>query len=177
MHTYQCVCLSGFANGACGYTDYITEYTAACTVDNSAATAFSGNCDVDVDECDSSPCVNGATCTDSADNSAIPVHAYKCACAAGYANGDCAYTTITDYTGQCMVALGGNCDIDVDECESDPCQNGGTCTDSTSNGTASIGAWDYTCTCVNGYENSVGNQDCSVDIDECASNKCVNGAT
>ena len=72
-----------------GATDYISEYTVQCTVPNSGANAFSGNCDVDVDECDSSPCANGATCTDSADNSAgIPVHAYKCTCAAGYTNGD-----------------------------------------------------------------------------------------
>ena len=133
VHTYQCVCLSGFANGACGYTDYISEYTAQCTVPNSGANAFSGNCDVDVDECDSSPCANGATCTDSADNSAgIPVHAYKCTCAAGYANGDCAYTTIAAYTTQCQVLLNGNCNVDVDECLSNPCQNSATCTDSTS---------------------------------------------
>ena len=28
-------------------------------------TRLAGNCDIDVNECDSSPCQNGATCTDS----------------------------------------------------------------------------------------------------------------
>jgi hypothetical protein len=85
-HAYQCVCLSGFANGACGYTDYLSQYAAQCTVATSAASVLSGNCDVDVDECASSPCVNGATCADSTDSAIIPAHAYKCTCAAGYAN-------------------------------------------------------------------------------------------
>jgi hypothetical protein len=89
VHTYQCVCLSGFANGACGYTDYINEYTAQCTVPNSAAGSFSGNCDIDVDECASVPCANGATCHDSVDDASIPVHTYQCTCANGFSGYNC----------------------------------------------------------------------------------------
>ena len=37
---------------------------------------------------------------------------------------------------------------DIDDCSSDPCQNGGTCTD---------GVNSYTCACVDGY----GGKDCS----------------
>ena len=37
---------------------------------------------VDVNECHSNPCANGATCTDG-------VNQYSCSCAAGYAGSDC----------------------------------------------------------------------------------------
>lgn len=60
------------------------------------------NCDVDVDECDSDPCHNGATCQDRIDE-------YLCLCAHGFE--------------------GVHCEVDVDECASDPCQNGGSCND------------------------------------------------
>ena len=37
---------------------------------------------VDVNECHSNPCANGATCVDG-------VHQYSCSCAAGYTGSDC----------------------------------------------------------------------------------------
>ena len=37
---------------------------------------------VDVNECQSNPCANGATCTDG-------VNKYSCSCAAGYTGSDC----------------------------------------------------------------------------------------
>ncbi len=37
---------------------------------------------VDINECSSSPCVNGATCTDA-------VNSYTCACVAGYTGPHC----------------------------------------------------------------------------------------
>ena len=46
--------------------DFIVEYTTECTVGHSVESAgMSGNCDVDVNECASSPCWNGAICSDS----------------------------------------------------------------------------------------------------------------
>ena len=56
----------------------------------------------DIDECASSPCQNGGTCTDS-------VNSYTCNCDAGYS--------------------GDNCETDINECASNPCLNGGTCID------------------------------------------------
>eukprot|EP01047_Picozoa_sp_COSAG01_P146097 COSAG01_NODE_78632_length_142_cov_667.069767_1_plen_47_part_11 len=46
--------------------------------------------------------------------------------------------------------------MNVDDCASMPCQNGGTCSDLTAA---------YVCTCAAGYS---GNR-CDVDVDECAS--------
>ena len=42
------------------------------------------------------------------------------------------------FTPSCFTLL-----LDTDECSSNPCQNGGTCTD---------GVNEYTCSCVAGYE-------------------------
>jgi len=60
----------------------------------------------DIDECESTPCQNGGSCTDG-------FASYTCACAAGY-------------TGQ-------NCEININDCLPNPCQNGGICTDGVNN--------------------------------------------
>ena len=60
---------------------------------------------------------------------------------------------------------GNNCQIDIDECEGDPCQNGGTCVD---------GVAEYTCLCQLGYTG----HNCEQEIDECLEySPCQNGAT
>ena len=110
IYTYRCICAAGFANGLCQY-DFIEEYRTECSVDESTATtAWSGNCHVDVDECASSPCLNGASCADSTMYASIPFHAYNCTCVDGW--------------------VGFNCEIDVDECSSGPCSNGALCVES-----------------------------------------------
>ena len=48
-----------------------------------------GYCDIDVDECVSSPCQNNATCTDSTTVASLGTDTYSCACAAGFVNGMC----------------------------------------------------------------------------------------
>jgi len=124
VNTYQCTCAAGYANGVCEYA-FIKQYQAQCSNPT-------GNCNVDVNECLSSPCVNGAVCSDSTTSATVSANAYKCACKAGYG--------------------GGNCDVDVDECSSSPCKNGAACDDSTSsNGKISINA--YRCSCEAGFAN------------------------
>ncbi|NXU74056.1 CRUM1 protein, partial [Oreotrochilus melanogaster] len=59
---------------------------------------------------------------------------------------------------------GVNCDAEIDECASDPCQNGALCNDH-------VGF--YTCTCAPGYQGT----HCEVDINECVSQPCQNNGT
>ena len=51
---------------------------------------------------------------------------------------------------------------DIDECELDPCLNGGTCVDQVN---------EFICECAPGYTGST----CAENIDECVSTPCVNG--
>lgn len=59
------------------------------------------------------------------------------------------------------VSLGINCEVEIDECEVQPCQNGATCRDYVAM---------YTCECMDGFQG----QDCEINIDECASMPCLN---
>lgn len=60
-----------------------------------------------------------------------------------------------------LSCLGINCEVEIDECEVHPCQNGATCRDHVAT---------YTCECMAGFQG----QDCEVNIDECASMPCLN---
>ena len=60
------------------------------------------NCETDIDECESTPCLNNATCNNYDGG-------YNCTCAAGFS--------------------GDTCGTNIDECESNPCQNGAPCQD------------------------------------------------
>ena len=156
---YQCTCVAGFANGMCEYGN-IEEYETECNIfESTTSVALNGNCDLDVNECDSQPCQNDALCTDSTVQTEISYAAYRCTCASGFANGMCGYANSPEYSTECSVTesteseLDGNCDIDVDECLSNPCLNGATCTESLSIATISADA--FQCACVLGFADGI----------------------
>uniref|UniRef100_A0A6Q2XNC4 Notch receptor 3 n=1 Tax=Esox lucius TaxID=8010 RepID=A0A6Q2XNC4_ESOLU len=129
-------------------------------------------CEVDVDECDSNPCVNDGICRDL-------VNAFTCTCQPGF--------------------TGTMCQMDVDECASTPCQNGAKCFDRPNgyecrcaegyegklcesninncqpdpchHGTCVDGIASYTCNCDAGYTG----YRCENQLNECHSNPCQNG--
>ena len=125
----------------------------------------SSNCQDNINDCASFPCQNNATCTDSID-------LYTCACFGGWEgydcevqgnpcileeddcniNAHCIHTGPGAHSCQCHVGWEGNGTLctDVDECQSIPCQNGGTCDDSTNAGSF-IEVDVYTCDCVRGF--------------------------
>ena len=73
-----------------------------------------------------------------------------------------------DYTCTCAAGWQGvNCDINVDECVSAPCANGGMCSD---------GDDEYACTCATGFTSTPSFPDCAENIDECASRPCQHGS-
>ena len=167
---YSCTCVLGFAGGLCDY-EPIAEYAANCSV------ASGGNCDLDLDECASGPCLHGAECLESGRptpaggrairgyGGVVPLDDFACVCPSGWAGGLCDYTPIFQFTMQCLVELGGTCDLPVDECASSPCRNG------------AVGCMDqhdgYMCFCAPGY----GGHDCETNIDDCASNPCYARST
>ena len=98
------------------------------------------------------------------------IHKHSCNCVVGYGNGLCGFNEKQGYkSGQCSNAKG-NCDTDVDECSSKPCNNGARCYTKSSDGSSRVG-W-YACSCVHGFSGLT----CSVDVDECASNPCSSQA-
>ncbi|XP_022108316.1 fibropellin-1-like [Acanthaster planci] len=132
------------------------------------------NCNLDYDECQSNPCVNGV-CVNGANR-------FSCTCTNGW--------------------TGTNCDINVDECASMPCKNGGTCHDHVASFSCSCppgyvyadqfceyddcasqpcqnGATcndligHFQCVCLQGYFGDL----CEVDIDYCINQTCANNGT
>ncbi|XP_078419579.1 sushi, nidogen and EGF-like domain-containing protein 1 [Cetorhinus maximus] len=87
------------------------------------------------------PCLNDGRCIDDC---ITGNPSYTCSCRAGF--------------------TGRRCQIDVDECSSYPCRNGGTCRD---------GQNAFTCQCPAGFTGML----CETDIDDCVLNECQNEAT
>ncbi|XP_069497615.1 protein crumbs homolog 1 isoform X2 [Ambystoma mexicanum] len=88
------------------------------------------------DACESDPCMHGGGCQDL-------YSTYQCACPQGW--------------------VGAHCEINLDECLSDPCVHG-NCSDR-------VGS--YVCTCERGYTGA----HCEQDVDNCLGHQCPNGAT
>ncbi|XP_067868625.1 protein crumbs homolog 1-like isoform X1 [Heterodontus francisci] len=202
---YDCICASGYEGVDCKTDidecasnpcinrgtckDMINGYMCDC-VD----TGFVGNnCEIDIPECASDPCANNATCLEG-------VKDYICLCWAGYIgphceidinectmepcmnNGTCLERSTQEYYGNlpqfkspfsyadasgyiCLCQLGfagEHCSVNIDECESDPCMNKGTCEDQI-NG--------FQCHCAPGFTGVM----CQIDINECKNSPCENG--
>lgn len=59
-------------------------------------------------------------------------------------------------------SAGSRCELEINECLSNPCLNGGVCEDQ---------AGGYICSCAVGFSGD----HCEVDVDECYSAPCLNG--
>ncbi|XP_033933810.1 delta-like protein C [Pseudochaenichthys georgianus] len=84
------------------------------------------------------PCQNEASCTNTGQGS------YTCTCRPGF--------------------TGKNCEIETNECDSNPCKNGGSCTDLED---------DYSCACPQGFYE----KNCEIIAMTCADGPCFNGGT
>ncbi|XP_068548785.1 sushi, nidogen and EGF-like domain-containing protein 1 isoform X4 [Anas acuta] len=171
--TSVCLTLRPCLNGGKCIEDCITgnpSYTCSCLA------GFTGKrCHVDVDECLSHPCQNGATCVNG-------VNSFSCQCLPGFRGASCeteelpCETKVCQNGGTCQEAngtaacvcqpgyAGGDCETEVNECESSPCLNGGHCVDLVDN---------YTCVCLEPF---VG-QRCETDPSSCEDRSCRNRQT
>ncbi|XP_071498841.1 IgGFc-binding protein-like, partial [Diadema antillarum] len=128
----------------------------------------------DIDECASSPCINGECVND--------LNFYACNCDMGWSGyncneacvenpcmngGTCFSSNSTTLECQCPFPFNGTfCEINNDPCTmaDNPCQNGGTCN--------SFGL-QYNCTCAYGFQGS----NCEEEINPCNDLPCQNGGT
>ncbi|NXP92575.1 SNED1 protein, partial [Passerina amoena] len=171
--TSVCLTLRPCLNGGKCIEDCITgnpSYTCSCLA------GFTGKrCHVDVDECLSHPCQNGATCLNGAGR-------FTCRCPPGFRGNSCetaespCENRVCQNGGTCQVVnrtaaclcqsgyTGDDCQTEVNECESSPCLNGGHCMDLVDN---------YTCVCLEPF---VG-QRCETDSSSCEDRSCQNRQT
>ncbi|KAK2106699.1 hypothetical protein P7K49_016213 [Saguinus oedipus] len=125
------------------------------------------NCQVNIDECASNPCLNQGTCFDD-------ISGYTCHCVLPYTGKNCQTVlapcspnpcenaavckespNFESYTCLCAPGWQGQqCTIDIDECISKPCMNHGLCHNTQGS---------YMCECPPGFSG----MDCEEDIDDC----------
>ncbi|KAG8517651.1 Neurogenic locus notch protein 2, partial [Galemys pyrenaicus] len=184
---YICTCPQGYRGADC------TEDVDECAMANSNPCEHAGKCvntdgafhceclrgyagprcEMDINECHSDPCQNDATCLDK-------IGGFTCLCmpGTGHAEGSAAPGRAGPREPADVRSGGGSraplvwsapgfqgvhCELEINECQSNPCVNNGQCVDKVNR---------FHCLCPPGFTGSV----CQIDIDDCSSTPCLNGA-
>ncbi|KAB7506967.1 Protein jagged-2, partial [Armadillidium nasatum] len=168
-------------DGEC--VDLIDGFRCICAV------GYSGvQCETDIDLCNPNPCFNGAVCINTQSDyfchcsdrwSGKNCSDSRPKCVNPPCQGEVKYepSNICGKNGRCVSYFDGAfscvcdpgytgqfCHININECESNPCQNGGTCVDQIDG---------FLCVCDLGWEGQL----CNIEINECFSSPCKNNGT
>lgn len=151
-------CLSMPCQNGAECKDLVNDYQCHCY------TGYSGkNCEVDIDDCEKNPCQYNGTCLQKSN-----ITLYELA--ENYKNGlpkffstPFAYENASGFVCLCVDGITGeHCEININECDSNPCRKYGTCVDQ-------IGS--YFCECEPGFKGT----HCETNIDECEPQPCLHG--
>ncbi|CAB3373706.1 Hypothetical predicted protein [Cloeon dipterum] len=116
------------------------------------------HCEIDIRECDSMPCQYNGTCLELSDQSLYPPDSSLF----GIIPDQFTYENASGFVCKCPLGTQGiTCQINIDECESSPCQHG-LCQDLLNS---------YECKCDKGYSGV----HCETDVNECEPEPCVQG--
>ncbi|XP_023158448.1 protein crumbs isoform X2 [Ceratitis capitata] len=111
------------------------------------------NCEIDINECESNPCLYNGNCLERS-NITLYTLSQKMDLPEFFSR-QFAYENASGYECVCVPGImGKNCEININECETNPCGKHGTCND---------GIGTYTCECDPGFED----RHCETNIDEC----------
>ncbi|TKS86422.1 Delta-like protein 4 [Collichthys lucidus] len=142
-YSYRFICKDNYYGDTCSKIcaprdDHFGHYTCKSSGQIACLPGWKGEyCQEHLNYCThNKPCTNGATCMNTGEGS------YTCTCLPGF--------------------TGVNCDLEVRECDSQPCRNGGRCMDS-ENG--------YRCVCPQGFEGT----HCEHRMLTCADTPCFHG--
>lgn len=176
LHNTPDFCLDDpcMGHGVC--ISHADDYECRCTPRYSGKNCQIGNSP----PCDRNPCMNGGTCNEDTRGD------YQCHCLPSFSgkhceievNGNplCQVSNACLNNGTCMVApgstiiecncplgfAGARCEINIDDCASHPCYNGGKCIDLVN---------DFSCDCSGiGFTGS----QCQYNVDECEVKPCQN---
>jgi hypothetical protein len=124
------------------------------------------DCTIDIDECGRLPCLNSGLCWSSGDSIIIAACGGRCTQTPQLPIG------ISEYECLCQSGFSGvDCENDINECSSAPCDNSGACEDSSTHVAHPVAAAEYRCSCASGWQGSR----CDLDVDDCAGQPCHNG--
>ncbi|XP_025788516.1 protein jagged-1 [Puma concolor] len=176
INRFQCLCPTGFSGNLCQLDiDYCEpnpcQHGAQCY--NRASDYFckcpedyeGKNCSHLKDHCRTTPCEVIDSCTVAMASNDTPEGVRYISSNVCGPHGKCKSQSGGKFTCDCNKGFTGTyCHENINDCESNPCKNGGTCID---------GVNSYKCICSDGWEGAY----CETNINDCSQNPCHNGGS